>query len=87
MKKVYRFKKDLVSCLNSETHMLFSKMWSFLLMRTEVMKIFTNNQSYCKLQVYFMSTKTKFNVIYCNHMFQPLSILKSTFPTPSTLPS
>ena len=30
-----------------------------------------------------MSTKTKFNVIYCNHMFHSHSILKSTFPTPS----
>ena len=26
-------------------------------------------QSYCKLQVYYMSTKTKFNIFYCNHMF------------------
>ena len=26
-------------------------------------------QSNCKLQVYYMSTKTKFNAIYCNHMF------------------
>ena len=34
-----------------------------------------------------MSTKTKFNKIYCNHMFYSHSILKSTFPTPSTFPS
>ena len=24
-------------------------------------------QSICKLQVYYMSTKTKFDVIFCNH--------------------
>ena len=36
---------------------------------------------------YLMSTKTKFNVIYCSHMFHSHSILKSTFPTPSTFPS
>ena len=41
-------------------------------------------QSNCKLQIYYMSTKTKFNVICCNHMFHSHSILKSTFPTPST---
>ena len=29
--------------------------------------------------------KLNINVIYCNHMFH--SILKSTFPTPSTFPS
>ena len=34
-----------------------------------------------------MSTKTKFNVIYCNHMFHTHSIPKSTFSTPSTFPS
>ena len=45
------------------------------------------NQSNCKLQVYHMSTKTKFNLIYCNHKFHSHSILKSTFPTTSTFPS
>ena len=44
-------------------------------------------QSNCKLQVYYMSTKTKLNVIYCKYMFHSHSILKSTFPTPSTFPS
>ena len=49
-------------------------------------RIYTRNfnypiQSNCKLQVYYMSTKTRFNAIYCNHMFHTLSIIKSTFPT------
>ena len=34
-----------------------------------------------------MSTKTKFNLILCNHMFHSHSILNPTFPTPSTFPS
>ena len=46
----------------------------------------SSNHSNCILQVYYMSTKTKFNVIYCNNMFHSHSILKSTFPTPSTFP-
>ena len=41
-------------------------------------------QSNCKLQVDYMSTKTKFNIINCNHMFHSYSILMSTFPTHST---
>ena len=33
-------------------------------------KFICSSQSNCKLQVYYMSTKTKFNVIYCNiHIF------------------
>ena len=39
------------------------------------------------LQVYYMPTKTKFNVIYCNHMVRSHSIIKSTFPIPFTFPS
>ena len=42
---------------------------------------------FLNLQVYYMSTKTKSNLIFCNHMLLSLSILKSTFPTPSTFPS
>ena len=52
-------------------------------------KTFANreqNQSNCKLQDYYKSTKTKLNLIYCNHMFQSHSILNPTFPTPSTFP-
>ena len=45
-----------------------------------------DTQSNSQLQVYYMSTKTKFNVIYCNHMFHSHSILKSTFPNPFYLP-
>ena len=37
--------------------------------------------------IMYMSTKTKFNVIYYNHLFHSHSILKSTFQTPSTFPS
>ena len=29
-----------------------------------------------------MSTKTKFNLFQCNHMFHSYSILNPTFPTP-----
>ena len=43
------------------------------------------NQSNCKLQVYYMSTKTKFNVIYCNHMFYLNPFLSQ--PSQPLLPS
>ena len=50
-------------------------------------KLRTENKSRSKNKyTYYMSTKTKFNVIYCNHMFHSHSILKSTFPNSSTFP-
>ena len=44
-------------------------------------KVLYYDQSNCKLKVYHMSTKSKFNVIYCNHMFHSHFILESTLPT------
>ena len=46
-----------------------------------------NIKNNCKSQVYYMSTKTKFNVIYWNHVFHSHSILNPPFPTLSTFPS
>ena len=42
-------------------------------------------QNNCKLQVYYMSTKTKLNLIYCNHMFHSHSILNPFLPSPLKL--
>ena len=44
-------------------------------------------QSNCILQVYYMSTKSKLNVVKCKHMFHSHSNLNPTLPTPSTFPS
>ena len=46
--------------------------------------MFSYTQSNCKLQVYYMSTKNKFNLILRNHMFHSHSILNPNLPSLAT---
>ena len=66
-------------------------LWSSLQLTIKSLTIFFGYNLFSKVivnskYIYYMSTKTKFNLIYWNRMFHSYPILKPTFQTPSTFP-